>query len=60
MAQSTLTIKLVDASTVTMTLVTANNPDAKASAQNIVKSGGFFDDAGVYHPSSAILNITIS
>lgn len=60
MAGSTLTIKLSDSSNVTMTLTTSSWPDAKQAAQDLGNKKGFFDDAGAWHPSSAIVTITIS
>lgn len=60
MAYSTLTIKLVDASTVTLTIPTTDAPSAKKYIQQIPRDTGFYDDAGVFHPSSAILSITLS
>lgn len=60
MAGSTLTIKLTDTTNVTMTLTTASWPDARQAAQDLGNKKGFFDDAGVWHPSSAIVSVTIS
>lgn len=60
MADSTLTVKLVDASTVTTTITTADWPDAQKFCQNLTRTGGLFDNNGVWHPVSAILSITIS
>ena len=66
MAGSTLTISVISSTsnatpqTVTMTLPTADWPDAKTAVQNIPRNGGFFGDDGNYYPSSAILKIAIS
>ena len=60
MANSSLSIKLVDSSTVTLTLPTADWPSAQNTIQQIYKVGGFSDDAKVSHPVSAILSITIT
>lgn len=58
---STLTIKLVDNSTVVHTATgSTSNVGGEQVAQNIIKRGIFFDDVGVAHPVSAIVSITIT
>lgn len=57
---NTLTVKLVDLTTVTVNLATADWPDAQAMLMSWTKSGGFFDNVGVWHPTTAIISATIS
>lgn len=58
MAGNTLSVTLVNGTNVTATLTTNDWPDAKTSAQNFGKYG-FYDDAGVFHPGTAVLSVTI-
>lgn len=60
MAFSTLTVKLIDASTVTKTIVSDSLIGSKEIVSTLCKQGGLFDDVGVFHPTSSILDITIS
>lgn len=62
MAFGTLTVKLIDnaATTVTLTIPTTDFQSAQSYVQNMSKGGGFFDNSGVWHPSSAILSVTIT
>ena len=60
MANSSLSVKLVDATTVTWTLPVSSYPDAQSYAQNIAKNGGFIDDSKVWHPVSAIVSVTVT
>lgn len=57
--QNTLTITLTNASSVTLTLPTADGPDARIAAQNIAKNG-VWDDVGNFYPGTAILKIAVS
>jgi len=60
MAGSTLTVTLTNSSSVTVTLPTADWPDAKTFIQQIPKSGGIFADDGAYYLASAIQKVVIS
>jgi hypothetical protein len=60
MANSSLSIKLVDGTTVTWTLPVSSWPDAQAYAQNTAVNSGFWDDNKVWHPASAILSVTVT
>jgi hypothetical protein len=58
MAFSNLTIQLVNNSSTTLTLASADLVDAKQFCMNI--RGGIFDNNGVFYPVSSILSIGIS
>lgn len=64
MAATTLSIKLVDATTVTFTPNPGVNDviAGKTAAQNLggPNNSGFWDDANVFHPASAIVSITVN
>ncbi len=59
MAQPVLNIKLVDATNVTVT-VTNGFSGVDYLNKLIAVGGGFSDDAGLWHPASAIVSVTIS
>jgi hypothetical protein len=59
-ANTALTVKLVDGSTVTYTMGADDKPTAKQFAMSVAKNGGFFDDAGAFHPISAVVTVAIA
>jgi hypothetical protein len=59
-AWQTCTFKLVDSTTVTKTLTSLDANTQQLFVQQIPRNGGFFDDSGVFHPSSAIVSIVLT
>ena len=61
---STLSVKLIDATTVTYTPQPAATDviAAKTAAQRLGSpaASGFWDDAGVFHPATAIVSVTVN
>jgi len=59
---ATLTVALINnAASVTLTYSSITSfADAKAAAQQLVQTGGFFADNGNFYPTTAVLSVSIA